>query len=95
MKRTSIEEWILKELWNAYPEGAAKSQLTSREMFVHTKRWEVEDNEAELALTECGKSGCKNLIGDWQDDCGGFYQYTANGYVPVCKECCGPLTGER
>ena len=42
MKRTSIEEWVLKELWNAYPEGAAKSQLASREMAEYTRRWKNE-----------------------------------------------------
>ena len=95
MKRTSIEEWILKELWNAYPKGATKKLLTSREMAGYIGRWEVEDNEKALALTECGEEGCNKLIGDWQDDCGGFYKYTTNGYAPVCKECCGPLTGDR
>lgn len=95
MKRTSIEEWILKELWNAYPKGAAKNQLASREMARFMWRWGVEASETDLALTECGEDGCNKLIGDHQDECGGFCKDTANGYVPVCKGCCGPLTGER
>ena len=95
MKRTSIEEWVLKELWSSYPEGAAKNQLASREMAEYTMRWEVEDNKEALALKECGEKGCIRLIGDWQDDVGGFCKDTENGYVPVCKECFGPLTGDR
>ncbi len=39
MKRTSIEEWVLRELWVAYPEGAAKNQLAAREMAEYLRRW--------------------------------------------------------
>lgn len=39
MKRTSIEEWVLRELWEGFPEGAAKNQLASREMAEFIRRW--------------------------------------------------------
>ena len=39
MKRISIEEWVLILLWEAYPEGAAKNQLASREMAELIRRW--------------------------------------------------------
>ncbi len=42
-KRTSIEEWVLKLLWEGYPEGAAKNQLASREMADYIRRWTKDD----------------------------------------------------
>lgn len=38
---------------------------------------------------------CEEAIGDWQDDLGEFWKQTPLGYLPVCKDCCGPLTGDR
>ena len=52
MKRTSIEEWVLRELWLAYPEGAAKNQLASREMAEYTRRWGVAEYKEEEKLNE-------------------------------------------
>ena len=41
----------------------------------------------------CGK--CGDLIGDFWDDCGYFYKYFEDKYVPHCRSCTGPLTGDR
>jgi len=57
--------------------------------------YELKKMKEVVAPLRCGEKGCDNLIGDWQDEYGGFCKNTANGYVPVCRECCGPLTGER
>lgn len=51
--------------------------------------------DPEIAKLQCGQVGCKNKIEDWQDDLGAFFMVTPNGYVVVCKTCCGPLTGNR
>ena len=57
MKRISIEEWILRELWEAYPEGAAKNQLASREMAEFIRRWDT------AALRDAGCSCRRPLLG--------------------------------
>ena len=75
MKRTSIEGWVLRELWEAYPEGAAKNQLASREMAEYIRRWEWEDavlrHQADLdkpertMCPECGLKYFHHEIPDW------------------------------
>ena len=38
---------------------------------------------------------CQNPIGDFKDDCGYFYSMYNGEYVAKCRECFGPLTGDR
>lgn len=51
--------------------------------------------DPEIAKFQCGQVGCNNLIEDWQDDLGGWYKMTPHGYVPMCRGCYGPPTGDR
>lgn len=78
------------------------------EVYKHIKKVNVGDGiQPALNYTLNGIVVCADCfkpIGDFQDDCGYFYStidcshgedHFLNEYVAKCRECNGPLTGDR
>lgn len=47
MKKVLIEEWVLEMLWACFPSGAARNQLTVKEMAEFIRRWYGDDSRSE------------------------------------------------